>query len=133
MAGRGPAPKPSSQRRRHGQPLRSEWVQLEPLVDPVLPPAKREWGDNAKRAWAAWRQDPVTAQWGPADVFFAMEICRLFDELPASELRLRCDNVGVTPKGKRDLRWRTPEEAETIAKQAPVRRLRLTEKRDDPA
>ena len=133
MAGRGPAPKSPGQRRRFNQPARSEWIDLEPLSKPVLPPGRGEWGENAKRAWAAWRQDPVTTQWGPADVLFAMELCRLYDQLPAGEARLRADSLGLSPKGKRDLRWRTPQEVKAIAEQAPVRRLRLTEKPDDPA
>jgi hypothetical protein len=37
------------------------------------------------------------------------------------------DQLGLTPKGKRDLRWRTPNEVKTIKKQAekaPVRHIR---------
>jgi hypothetical protein len=37
------------------------------------------------------------------------------------------DSLGLTPKGKRDLRWRTPAEVETISRQRPVevRKLRV--------
>lgn len=127
MAGRGPAPKDPGQRRRYNQPARAEWTDLAPLEQPVLPLARREWGLNAKRAWRAWRTDPVTTQWGQADVHYAMELCRLYDDLMPSEQRLRMDALGLSPKGKRDLRWRTPQEVETIKRQAPITRLKLTE------
>src|SRR3954452_10269234 len=83
--GRGPAPKDPSQRRRYNQPARSEWVELKPLERPVLPHAGRGWGVNARRAWRAWSMDPVTTQWGPADVFAAQELCRLYDRLEPAE------------------------------------------------
>ena len=92
-----------------------------------MPLARREWGENAKRSWRAWRQDPVTSQWSRADIQFAMELCRLYDDLPPNEWRARWDSLGLTPKGRRDLRWRSPEEAKTHAEQAPVKRLRLAE------
>jgi hypothetical protein len=128
MAGRGPAPKDPGQRRRYNQPARSEWVDLEPLSEPVLGPPHGKWSANAKRAWRAWAQDPVTTQWGPADVFAAKELARRYDELLPSEQRLRMCELGLTPKGKRDLRWRTPAEVKTLAEQpAPVKRLRVVE------
>ena len=43
-----------------------------------------------------------------------------------SETRRQMDKLGLTPKGKRDLRWRTPNEVKTIKQQqqkAEVRRL----------
>lgn len=128
MPGRGPAPKPAGQRRRYNQPARSEWVDLEPLAKPVLGPESGDWSANARRAWRAWRRDPVTTQWGPADVQYARELARMYDDLPASEQRLRLDGLGLSPKGKRDLRWRTPAEVKTIAEQVPaVKRLRVVE------
>jgi hypothetical protein len=128
MAGIGPAPKAKGQRRRYGQPARSEWIDLRPLERPVLGPESGKWSAPARRAWRAWRRDPVTTQWGPADVQFARELCRLYERLPYNEQRLRMDALGLTPKGKRDLRWRTPAEVKTIAEQPPsVKRLRLIE------
>jgi hypothetical protein len=123
----GVAPKLPEQRRRYNQPARAEWVELKPLEQPVLPAANRDWSANARRAWMAWRRDPVTTQWGPADVQYARELARLYDKLPYHEQRLRMGELGLSPKGKRDLRWRTPEEVKTIAEQAPVKRLRVVE------
>jgi hypothetical protein len=125
MAGRGPAPKDPGHRRRYNQPARSEWVDLEPLSKPVLPVADHGWPDRVKRLWAAWRQDPVTAQYSAADIAAVVELAEQFESLKPNEQRLRMDGLGLTPKGKRDLRWRTPAEVETLEKQpARVRKLR---------
>lgn len=122
MAGIGPAPKDPKQRRNHHEPRRGEWVDLGPLEAPVLPELPEgEWTEATKATWAAWRVDPVTAQWSPADVAHAMDTIRLHNAMTASsanEVRLRMDGLGLTPKGKRDLRWRISEDA--VA--APVRR-----------
>jgi hypothetical protein len=131
MAGRGRPPKDPGQRRRYNQPARSEWVDLTPLEHPVLPDASGGWPANGRRAWRAWRQDPVTTQWGPSEIFAARELARLYDRLPYHEQRLRMDGLGLTSKGKRDLRWRTPGEVKTIRdneQQAQVKKLRLIEK-----
>jgi hypothetical protein len=131
MAGRGPAPKPAGQRRRRNQPLRGEWVDLEPLGKPVLPAADRAWPDFVKALWNAWRQDPVTSQYGPADLAAVRELARQYVELAPNEQRLRMDGLGLTPKGKRDLRWR-PVEVEAAEEQsglALVKPLKLKDPR----
>lgn len=134
MGGRGPAPKPPGQRRNRTPPARGEWVDLEPLVEPVLPEADEGWSGRVKRLWSAWRADPVSSQYGPADVAALWEFADEFDKLKPNEQRLRMDGFGLTPKGKRDLRWRTPSEVATqsgggVPKLAEVRRLRAV----DPA
>lgn len=128
MAGRGPAPKPGS-RTRH-RPQRGEWVDLAPLEEPLLEPLPAgDWSAESVELWEAWRRDPVSAQWSPADRAFALVTIRLFDVKPvgsASEVRLRMDSLGLTPKGKRDLRWRVGAQVEVPAVEsaASVRRLR---------
>ena len=118
MAGRGPAPKDPSQRRRRNEPMRGEWVELPPLKAPILGPVDPEWGRETDEMWEAWRADPVTTQWSPADIAFATQTARLMDAgAPPNELRLRMDSLGLTPKGKRDLRWRL---VEAPAVEAPV-------------
>jgi len=62
--------------------------------------------------WDSWRQDPVTSQYGPADVGAILLLARQWALLKENEQRYRMDGLGLTPKGKRDLRWRTPREAE---------------------
>lgn len=127
MAGHGRAPKPRDQRRNGHAPQRGEWVDLPPLEKPVLPGARRGWSQHVKALWEAWRSDPVTSQYGPADLAAVGELARLFDDLQPNEQRLRMDGLGLTPKGKRDLRWRTPNEVKTLGEQRPaeVRRLRV--------
>lgn len=135
--GRGPAPKDPGARRRRNEPARGEWVDLEPLAEPVLPELPplegEEWPENTRSTWEAWRRDPVSAQWTPADVAFALDTILLHAGMTpsnASEVRLRMDALGLTPKGKRDLRWRVvAAEAEVVplrkrGKMPQQRRLR---------
>ena len=130
MAGRGPAPKPASQRRNRHEPRRGEWVDLEPLAEPVLPEHDDDWSERVKRLWVAWRSDPVSSQYSEGDIAALWEFASTFERLQPSEQRLRMDGFGLTPKGKRDLRWRVPQDAQRQAEEASrprlaeVRRLR---------
>jgi hypothetical protein len=125
----GPAPKPQDQRRRYNQPARGEWVDLEPLEGPVLPEADENWSPRAKRFWAAWRQDPVTSQYGPADLAAVWDLAENFAGMGESTQTARMDRLGLTPKGKRDLRWRTPAEVAAAEKRGTkVRRLQVVER-----
>jgi hypothetical protein len=135
MAGRGPAPKTARQRR--GEPARGEWIDLPALEAPVLPelPAG-EWSERTKDAWEAWRSDPVTGQYGPAEIDAALVLLDLYEEFVtnhstklAGEIRQWQDRLGLNPKGKRDLRWRVQEDALVVDMPAPkkARRLRAVE------
>lgn len=119
MAGNGPAPKDPAQRRRRNAPERGDWVTLKPLEHPVLDPlpvldGEDLWSARTSETWEAWRNDPVTATWSPADRAYAMDTILIHqmvygpegDVARANELRLRMDSLGLTPKGKRDLRYR---------------------------
>ena len=117
-------------------PARGEWVDLAPLEQPVLQAlprrSNRPWSADAKRIWAAWRMDPVTAMWSPSDVEYALETISLRESplTTASEIRLRMDGLGLTPKGKRDLRWRiapAEEGAGGSAGPTTVRHLRAVD------
>lgn len=130
MAGIGPAP--AETRRRRNEPARGEWVDLAPLGAPVLPELP-ELSEDAREMWEAWRSDPVTAQWSIADVAYAKATIRMLDagKTKPSEIRLRMDGLGLTPKGKRDLRWRVPTDpAPAKARKSPKastsRRARLS-------
>ena len=142
MAGRGPAPKPADQRRRRNQPARGEWVTLPELTTPILPSLPKRatgtgsWSAQTKRAWDAWRKDPATTQFGPADIQLAIDAAYLYAEFArgrisvASEIRQRLDSLGLSPKGKRDLRWRVGEPGEVIEMPRPEpkkRRLRAVD------
>jgi hypothetical protein len=118
MAGRGPAPKDPSLRRRTNTPARGEWVTIWPPEKPVLPPLSRlrapegGWPSRTRELWEEWRRDAATTQWGPAEMAAARELAYLHAEWVrygpaslASEIRLRTDSLGLSLKGKRDLRY----------------------------
>src|SRR4051812_8557067 len=113
----GLAPKPKEQRRRYNQPARGEWVDLEPLEEPILPEYLPIFTVPA-RLWNAWRQDAVTSQYGEADMAAIGELAVEWEERSFADRDRMMDKLGLTPKGKRDLRWRTPNEVKTIKKQA---------------
>lgn len=108
MAGQGPAPKAA--RRRANEPARGDWVDLQPLRGPVLPELDGDsWRPTTRAAWDAWRADPVTGMYSASDVSYALDTIELHNQMTpssANEVRLRMDALGLTPKGKRDLRWR---------------------------
>lgn len=136
MAGRGVGPAPKPNRRRRNKPERGDWVELQPLERPVLPELPKlqgeEWNPVSVATWEAWRASPVSGVWGPEDIAFALDTILLHNRMTpsnANEVRLRMDALGLTPKGKRDLRWRLPgdpasEKQDELPKLAEVRRLR---------
>ena len=130
MAGIGPAPK--ARRQRRGEPLRGEWVDLPPLEAPVLPALpKGKWSARTKKAWAAWRADPVTSQYSVADIQAAIDLAYTYElwvkfpDTYKAEMRQMQDRLGLNPKGKRDLRWRVSGPAEVVDMPAPKKQRRL--------
>ena len=84
----------------------------------------------------------MTARWSPADTAFAIDTLYLVDALSrniqaalAGEIRQRLDSLGLTPKGKQNLRWRYAEPAEVVSHpttrsadtRARMRRLRAVD------
>lgn len=127
MAGNGPAP--AEERRRHNKPARGEWVDLEPLEAVVLPDLpelfEEPWRVDTAATWKAWQEDPVTAMYGPADIAYALDTIRLHQAMTpssASEVRLRMDALGLTPKGKKDLRWRLPSDPAALEEDSKTTR-----------
>lgn len=124
MAGNGPAPKPPEERRNTRAPQRGEWKDLYPLDAPILPELPEgDWPPTTVSTWAAWRSDPVTIEYSPADIAYALDTIRIHAVMSpssASEVRLRADSLGLTPKGKRDLRWRIVDERPEDQVKAPV-------------
>lgn len=125
MAGRGPSPKMSRSRRQ--APTRGEWITLEPLSEPVLPPLDElqapeacggTWPYTSRLYWEAWRESPVSALWTPDDIALAVDTICGHAEAAAggrgaqpSEIRLRQESLGLTPKGRRDNRYLLPSES----------------------
>ncbi len=128
-------------------PAGGEWVDLAPLETPVLPSLPRRarghgpWSEATRRLWRAWRADPSTGQYTPADIAYALDTIRLAEECHrqptaalSGEVRVRMDGLGLTPKGRRNLRWRAVAEVggqaqiESIAAgRSAERRARLRE------
>lgn len=115
MAGRGPTPKENS-RTRH-KPQRGEWQatpgvgwQHGPIPDP--PDGLK---DATREIWRTWFQSWFAANWGPENMPSLRVTILLQDQVErgeaqrAGELRLWCDNLGITPKGWQDRRWKRPE------------------------
>lgn len=130
MAGIGPAPKPKSQRRNTTKPARGEWVDLEPLEQPILEPANPRWCAAGRRLWEAVRADPISTQLSSVDIQLLKETMRDWNQLEPAEQRLRMTAFGATPAGRRNLRWRNPAETEIVRKaeaKTAVKRLRVVE------
>lgn len=131
----GPAPKFPENRRNRSEPRRGEWVDLYPLDKPVLPALSRRskaeggaWSRIARDVWKAWRSDAATGQYTEADVAYALQAIDLVDRMAgagnaalASEIRLRMDGLGLTPKGRQALRWRIAQPAEVVPIRQPRR------------
>jgi hypothetical protein len=144
--------KDAIQRRRYNQPAKGEWVDLPEVgsFKPVLPAYKPEWnewidartkdGDTIevrrgveRRMWNGWRRDPVTTQYGQADIEAIIYLAQAFHTLSDASRFAMMDRLGLTPKGRRDLRWRLPVETksaqEANEKAAQVRRVRAISER----
>lgn len=132
--------KDAGQRRRYNQPV-SEWVDLQPLDEPVLRPYPMDWyrpelrGQVVpKHIWDLWRTDPVTTQWSPADMATVLDLGERFYALRDAD-RLRVQTyLGLNAHGRRNLRWRNPTETASAekanARAAEVRRLRIVAERE---
>lgn len=107
-------------RQRRGAPARGEWIDLEPLSAPGLPPLPGDdWSPRTLAAWKAWGMDPVTSQYGPSEVQNALDLAHLYEGWVrdggismAAEIRQWLDRLGLNAKGKRDLRFRLLPEAQ---------------------
>lgn len=128
MAGIGPAP--AEKRRHNGQLARGDWVTLESSAPTALPPLPddTEWSDRAVDAWGRWCDDPATSVYTSADVAFALDTIRLYNEgmsaSMAKEVRMRMTDLGLTPEGKRKLRYRVSQDADDVSGNKPVARQR---------
>lgn len=122
-----PGPAPKQQRRRRNTPERGEWVELEPRKGPTPKcPVKL---DAAQRAeWKRLWHTPMASMWQDEDVPVLARIMTLraflqtnLDKGLLSELRQLEDRFGLTPKGRRDLRWLIPstEPADPRTKREP--------------
>lgn len=135
--GQGPAPRQNRQRKQ--TPQLGDWVRLAPMAEPVIPELDEfespdpdlPWPLRTRILWASWREDPVTQTWNAGDLAFAVDAIYLHGtsaDAKASEIRIRMESLGLTPKGRRDGRWLLPDEEEPVRSPsadpaAPVREL----------
>jgi hypothetical protein len=124
----GPAPKSKDERRRTNKPVH-EWVVLSTAYDgeiPPLPAPKNQWKKDDHEWWESIWRTPMATQWQPGDVPALIELAKLRQAMMkgeyklASEVRQRSDKFGLTPRGRRDLRWIiTEEDAERAGLELP--------------
>lgn len=124
MAGRGPAPKdPSKRRRTNADPIPTTVLQPEPVAvepagesadevvlrGPALPD-DMIWHPRTQAWWATWRASPQAQVFTATDWDFLIDTAILHTALcggnvkAAAELRLRVAKFGATPEDRQRLR-----------------------------
>src|SRR3954451_12612547 len=108
----GPALKPKEQRINRHPPRAGEWVDIDPPDERQLPELEdtdeRVWTQRQRMLWEVWAWSAEATQWNPADVLYALDLLVMMDNTPVTlvaEVRIRMTCLGLSPKGKRDLRW----------------------------
>lgn len=132
MAGRGPAPKNPSQRRRRnvGEPetviARDDELRGPELPDDVLPD-DAEWHPRTLRWWQTWRESPQAQTFIDTDWDFLIDTALLHHIMWskgrwefASEVRLRAAKYGATPEDRARLKLKVDGAAPVP--HAPVQR-----------
>lgn len=134
------AQKDPAQRINRVKPV-SEWVDLEPLDEPILPPYPMHWYRAELRLqavpkwmWDLWRMDPVTSQWSPGDLALILDLGERFYHVKDPDRLRTLTYLGLNAAGRRNLRVRIPKETERYQnaerKAAEVRRLRIIDTRE---
>lgn len=116
MAGRGPAPKdPSTRRRRNADPVPTTVVAPDDeLRGPELP-SGFDWPAPTRRWWETWRRSAQAQTMTDTDWDFLLDTALLHAELwagngaVAAELRLRVAKFGATPEDRARLRLQIGE------------------------
>lgn len=127
MAGRGPAPKDPSQRRRRN----ADAIPATTLVDtgethgPDLP-GGIDWPVVTLAWWETWRRSPQAQMFTETDWDFLVDTALLHarfwagDEKVAAELRLRVAKFGATPEDRLRLRMMIGDPSQTAAPRKPA-------------
>lgn len=114
MAGQGPPPKPSDQRRRRNAEAAGTVLPADGYhgPSPDLPPkgGRARWTVRTLAWYQTWRTAPQAATFGPTDWLHLHDTAFVVDEYYrgdlklAGELRLRMGKLGATPEDRLRLR-----------------------------
>lgn len=138
MAGRGPAPKHASIRRR-GNHVDMSTLRRPDGEQPFLP-SEVPWPDPTLRWWQMWADSPQSDNFGPTDWDFLMDTALLHAEVWSgnldrlSELRIRVAKFGATPEDRARLKQQYAEAdiAEDRAAERKSRRTIAVKPGEDP-
>ncbi|MDX2575885.1 hypothetical protein PV332_10375 [Streptomyces scabiei] len=129
MAGRGPAPKdPSKRRRRNAMEPETVVVNDGELRGPELPEGALgvdedtgdvvAWHPMTQLWWAAWRKSPMAQTFGETDWLFLIDTALMHHTMWAkgrwefaSEVRLRAAKFGATPEDRARLKLKVDDPA----------------------
>lgn len=130
MAGHGPAPKATAERRNKSEkPVRGDWKATpgRGWQHGPVPAAPDGLLKPSRDAWATWMGAWFASHWTVEDLPGLRILVKLYDQCErgeyqrASELRLQMDTYGITPKGQQDRRWAPEAPVESSkAPEAPV-------------
>ena len=109
---------------------------------PRLPRVKGGLLAATKTAWDVWWRSPMAHRWHPAQWCQLERLIALSDQLTrqlyrgemssplAKEIRALEDGLGISEKGRRNLRWHLPEEEDPDAPVATVTALSFRQRPD---
>ena len=110
MAGKGPAPKPASERRRRNvDPVPTQVVTADGAVRGPELPKGYDWHMQTIKWWQTWRISPMASTFTHTDWDFLLDTAILHSahwngENTAAELRIRVAKFGATPEDRLRLR-----------------------------
>jgi len=110
MAGRGPAPKPSGERRRRNSTSEIRVVQQDDQPRGPELPEDFEWPAATVTWWSTWRESAQAKTFTETDWSFLLDTAVLHaefwlgDRSVAAELRLRAAKFGATPEDRARLK-----------------------------
>ena len=137
MSGKGPAPKPASERRRRNvDPVQTVVVQADGALRGPDLPTGYPWHSQTYRWWDTWRRSPQASTFTSTDWDFLIDTALLHTSYwngdnVGAELRLRVAKFGATPEDRMRLRLQIDGEAEgakstkTLTEQRRSRLLRV--------
>jgi hypothetical protein len=119
MAGRGPAPKdPSKRRRRNADPVPTTYAIADGQVRGPELPDGIEWHAQTLAWWATWRTSAQAKVFTDTDWRFLIDTALLHhamwsgDRSAATEVRLRVTKFGATPEDRARLRLQVSSSAD---------------------